>query len=158
MNNEDLIEIRDKVREKKEQRSLKKEELIGEMEYKKLDYMYDIEVKLEEIASIGEKLEIRIRVGDIDTELNRLVRKYKYLRTITQKEVRVKSRLRDFSRLEEKKLVRYLDMKVGIGVNEAYNNYLESLNREQEYYINQASGHYGIIIRVQEYKYKEKKG
>lgn len=47
-------------------------------------------------------------------------------------------------------------MKVGIGVNEAYNKYLESLNREQEYYINQASGRYEIIIRVQEYKYKNK--
>lgn len=39
-------------------------------------------------------------------------------------------------------------MKVGIGVNEAYNKYLESLNREQEYYINQASGHYEISIRT----------
>ena len=39
-------------------------------------------------------------------------------------------------------------MKVGIGVNEAYNKYLESRNREQEYYINQASGHYGISIRT----------
>lgn len=73
-----------------------------------------------------------------------------------KKEVRIRSRIKDFSRIEEKKLIRYLDMKVGIGVNEAYNKYLESLNREQEYYINQASGRYEIIIRVQEYKYKNK--
>ena len=60
----------------------------------------------------------------------------------------VRSRIKDLSRIEEKKLIRYLDMKVGIGVNEAYNKYLESLNREQEYYINQASGHYEISIRT----------